>query len=347
MGNVNAYLNEFDDIDDVYNPARADRQGRRKRKPRVNPKDRKPRRDAAAQVADLVALEGGFETTYQPSRYEEGWLLNSLKPFVGMALITDVEAAVKGGKEASVYRCAGNPDAGLGLVAAKVYRPRMFRNLRKDHVYRQGREILTPDGRPVGLKGDRVAHAIRKKTAYGQKAAHTSWLMYEYTTLQNLYAAGAAVPQPLAASDNAILMGYVGDAFMPAPTLHEVTLEPDEVAPLFDEVLRNIDLMLGLHIVHGDLSAYNILYWAGEITLIDFPQVVNPRSNEQAYAILGRDITRICEYFAGYGLRRDPEALLERLWRRYVGQTPQERHLDDARFLPEEDDDADLLDDEE
>ncbi len=339
MGNVNTYLNDFDDFDELYNPARTDRQARRKRKPRANPRERKAGRQAAAEVADLAALEGGFETTYRPSRYEEGWLLQSLRPFYAMALITDVLAVVKGGKEASVYRCATQPDSGLGEVAAKVYRPRMFRNLRKDHVYRQGREVLTPEGRPVGLKGDRIVHAIEKKSAFGQKAAHTSWLMYEYTTLQTLHAAGAAVPQPVASNENAILMGYVGDGRMPAPTLHEVTLEPEEVAPLFDEVLRNIDLMLQHGIIHGDLSAFNILYWAGEITLIDFPQVVNPRHNEQAYTILGRDITRICEYFAGYGLRRDPAALLERLWRRYGGQTPQERQLDAARFLPGPDDD--------
>lgn len=342
MGNVNAYLNDFDDFDEQYDPVSSDRKARRKRKPRVNPKDRPTRREAAANVADLAGLEGGFETTYQPSRYEEGWLLQSLRPFYEMALITDVLAVVKGGKEASVYRCAGHPDAGLTHVAAKVYRPRMFRNLRKDHVYRQGREILTPDGRPVGLRGDKIAHAIRKKTAFGQRAAHTSWLMYEYTTLQRLYDAGAAVPEPIGAGENAILMGYVGDEYSPAPTLHEVTLEPGEVAPLFDAVLHNIDLMLQQGIIHGDLSAFNILYWAGEITLIDFPQVVNARSNEQAHTILGRDITRICDYFAGYGLRRDPERLLNQFWRSYVGRTPNEQRLEDARFLPEpEDDDED------
>lgn len=340
MGNLNSMLNDFDDYDDLYNPVHSERKARRKRKPRVNPKDR-TRGRAASSAAAMAALEGGFETTYQPSRYEEGWLLQSLKPFYEMALITDVLAVVKGGKEASVYRCAAHPDAELTHVAAKVYRPRMFRNLRKDHVYRQGREILTPEGRPVGLRGDKVAHAIRKKTSFGKKAAHTSWLMYEYTTLQTLYEAGAAVPIPLGAGENAIVMGYVGDEYSPAPTLHEVTLEPDEVAPMFDAVVHNIDLMLQQGIVHGDLSAFNILYWAGEITLIDFPQVVNASSNGQAHAILGRDITRICDYFAGYGLQRDPMRLRDRLWRHYVGQTPAERRQEEARFLPVPDDDDD------
>ncbi|MFC1960748.1 RIO1 family regulatory kinase/ATPase [Chloroflexota bacterium] len=333
----NAELNNYEteEFDDFYNPMNSDRQARRKRKPRANPHERKQRKAAAAELADLTVMEAGFETTYQPSRHETGWLLQSIKAFFDMALINDVLAQVQGGKEANVYRCAAHPDTGLTLVAAKVYRPRMFRNLRRDHVYRQGRDVLTPEGNAVGIHAERVHHAIRKKTSYGLEAAHTSWLMHEYRTLKTLHDAGGAVPQPLAASGNAILMGYVGDERLSAPTLHEIALEPDEVAPLFAEVLRNIELMLQHGMVHGDLSAYNILYWDGAITLIDFPQVVELATNTQAYDILARDITRVCQYFARQGLKRDAQAILDDLWRRYGGPTPEERWSNEARFLSE------------
>jgi RIO kinase 1 len=142
--------------------------------------------------------------------------------------------------------------------------------------------------------------------------------MHEYTALERLYQAGGAVPQPIAASDNAILMSYLGDAHMAAPTLNTVNLEPDEAEPLFQEMLRNVDLMLQHDMVHGDLSAYNVLYWAGEITLIDFPQVTNSRANRNAYAILQRDIKRTCEYFARQGVRCDPACIADELWYRYV-----------------------------
>ncbi len=49
--------------------------------------------------------------------------------------------------------------------------------------------------------------------------------------------------------------------------------------------------------MHGDLSAYNILYWEGHIALIDFPQVVPARDNRNAYAIFERDVTRLCAVF--------------------------------------------------
>ncbi|MHB0877490.1 MAG: RIO1 family regulatory kinase/ATPase domain-containing protein [Anaerolineae bacterium] len=281
-------------------------------------------------IAETEGLEAGFVTTYQPSRYETGWLLSSLRLFYDQTLITDVLAQVRGGKEASVYRCRAHPSTGVDLVAAKVYRPRQFRSLRNDKVYRQGRTILTADGRPVKKTDHRIMRALGKKTAFGQEVAHTSWLMHEFTTLGLLYRLGAAVPQPHAASENAILMGYRGDEGMAAPTLNEVDLSPEEAGRVFDEVIGNVELMLRQGIAHGDLSAYNVLYWDGAITIIDFPQVVDCEGNPDAYPIHRRDIRRLCDYFARQGVERDADALAEDLWRSCVGEIPE------PQVLPEE-----------
>jgi RIO kinase 1 len=212
------------------------------------------------------------------------------------------------------------------MLAAKVYRPRMFRNLRNDRMYRQGREILTPGGKPAGRDSGYIERAIRNKTLFGLQSAHTSWLMHEFTAMERLYEAGGAVPRPIAASDNAILMSYHGDEQMAAPTLKTIELERDEAEALFPEVLRNVNLMLQHDLVHGDLSAYNILYWLpdegpGEIAIIDFPQVVNLQSNQQARFILERDIQRTCEYFARQGVACDPRGIMDTLWARYVEET--------------------------
>ncbi|NIT56687.1 MAG: serine protein kinase RIO, partial [Aliifodinibius sp.] len=76
-----------------------------------------------------------------------------------------------------------------------------------------------------------------------------------------------------------------------------VDLERDEAQLLFDRVIHNVELMLKHNRVHADLSAYNILYWEGEIILIDFPQAISPVNNQSAYLIFKRDMLRICEYF--------------------------------------------------
>jgi RIO kinase 1 len=269
-------------------------------------------------LADAEGYEGGFTTTYRPSRHEEGWLLESLRSFYDRELITDVLAHVKGGKEANVYCCEADPAIGVDLLAAKVYRPLQFRAIRNDSLYRHGRDVLTSTGRAVKKTDHRIMRAIGKKTRFGTEVMQTSWLMHEYKTMEQLCGAGGAVPRPIAVSDNAILMDYCGEAGWGAPTLNEVELDPNEAAPLLQDVLYNVELMLQHNLIHGDLSAYNILYWAGEITIIDFPQATNSLTNCDAYAILERDIARVCEYFARQGVQREPAAIIDDLWHRYV-----------------------------
>ncbi len=335
---MNSY-DQYEEYESLFDPMQTDRQARRKRKPKARHVPKKAYHEVINEIADTTGLEGGFETTYTPSLFEAEWLLSSLRPFYDQQMLTDVLALVKGGKEASVYRCEGHPSMGLSYLAAKVYRPRKFRNLRNDKLYRENRKVLKGNGKTVKDNDHRIMRALGKKTSFGQQVAHTSWLMYEYTTLEHLYNIGAAVPRPLAAGENAILMEYVGDGHMAAPTLHEVELDAREGQALFEQVMDNIELMLKHNRVHGDLSSYNILYWEGEMVLIDFPQVIDPQANSQAYFILERDITRVCDYFTRYGVdgADDPARLIERLWNQYVGQKPHDIEADISRFKGDDD----------
>lgn len=327
MSELNAYLDEYEYYEEQFDPSRTDRRTRRGRRPRIRHTPRIPESQIVREFADPIGLEGGFEPTYKPSEHERGWLPSSLRSFYDEELITDVLAQIKGGKEASVYRCRAHPTTGADLLAAKVYRPRAFRTMRNDSLYRQGRDVLTAAGRPVKKTDHRIMRAIGKKTAFGVQVQQTSWLMHEYTAMDNLYGVGANVPRPVASSENAILMGYCGDAQVAAPTLNRVRLDPDEAVPLFAKVLHNVELMLQLGLVHGDLSAYNILYWSGQLTIIDFPQVTDSRANSKAYPIFLRDIERVCDYFARQGVECDPAAITDELWSNYVEVVPGERYL--------------------
>lgn len=318
----------YADYEARFDPLATDRQARRKRKPRPADAVKPTAPDTTAD--DARGLEGGLTTTYQPSRYEEEFLADSLRPFFERRLIADVISAVQGGKEASVYCATAHPDVtaetGETLFAVKVYRPRKFRSLRNDSAYREGREILTGDGKAVQNKDHRTMRALHKKTDYGVQVAHTSWLMHEFTTLQTLYNAGAAVPRPVAVDMNAILMGYVGDEDGAAPRLADIKLSGAQARPLLTEVIRNLEVLLQHGWIHGDLSAYNILYFDGAITLIDFPQVTNAERNGRAADILRRDVTRVCEYFARMGVTCDANAIFYRLWHQY-GEESARRHI--------------------
>jgi RIO kinase 1 len=307
------HTNESVTSDDEMDEKRA---GRRRRTDTRRPYARL-RRKMAVEASRFKSAQSedptDFRFTYEPARFEESWLLMSLGELYEHQWISDVLRRVRSGKEASVYQCRGGATVGGGLVAAKVYRPWTLRAMHSDGTYRDGRVDLDGEGRE--LIEDGMLHAIRKKSEYGRVLLYQSWMAYEYRTLQALHAAGADVPEPHMMGQHTILMGFVGDAQRAAPSLNEVQLEPGESRRLFDRVLHNIDVLLAQHRIHGDLSAYNILYWKGGITLIDFPQVLAPGQNRNAYRIFERDVRRVCEYFGRQGVDADAATLAAELWR--------------------------------
>ena len=283
-----------------------------------NRRRRPPKRPQYVDKEFIEQVEGAgsFDFSYHATRHERQWIVDSLGGFYEGHWIQDVLRQVKGGKEASVYQClAGVATQQNGYLAAKIYRPRMFRSLKKDHLYREGRSDLDEDGNVILDHG--MTHAMHKRTQYGKELLHTSWIEHEYQALVNLHAAGADVPVPYARGNNAILMGYIGGSEMPAPALNDIELEPDEARVLFIRVFRNIEVMLEHGLVHADLSAYNILFWEGKVTLIDFPQAIHPNENRNAFRIFERDITRVCEYFARQGVKSSPSRLAAEIWMRY------------------------------
>jgi RIO kinase 1 len=326
-------LNRYDDFDkyaayeEEFDPINFDRRARRKRKPKARHEPKKSMREQLIEMAgDDFSLDHfeAFKTTYSPSLYEADWLIDSLRSFFEQDLISDVLALVKGGKEASVYRCATGPAQEGDYVAAKVYRPRKFRSLTNDQMYRDGRDMLTEKGEIIDNSDHRTMRAIKKNSSFGQQVEHTSWLMYEYRTLETLYEAGGAVPKPIEVNENTILMSYIGDEYRAASTLNKIRIaDRDEAYYLYDVVMKNVDLMLSMDMIHGDLSPYNILYWEGEIVLIDFPQVANSRANSQAGFILRRDIERVCDYFVRQGVDCDAKVVFSDLYERYIAPDPQ------------------------
>ncbi len=287
------------------------------------PRRSKPKRFKSNRAEAVTTLaeagddsQHGFNPSFTGSKHERQWIMTYLGRFYEDQVISDVLRQVKGGKEATVYQCRANPAIGVDLIAAKVYRPRMFRQLRNDAVYRKGREVIGEEGKEV--RGRREKLAMKKKTDFGQQLRHTTWLANEFQTLQRLYAAGADVPKPFATSDNAILMEYVGDERFSAPALSQVRLEPHAARSLFERLLHNVELMLTHDRVHADLSAYNVLYWNGQVKLIDFPQAIDPYVNPEAYLLLGRDVERLCQYFARYGITAEATQITRELWERHI-----------------------------
>jgi RIO kinase 1 len=258
-----------------------------------------------------------FNPTFLASLRDGPWILSSLTQFYEDDLITDVLHVIKSGKEATVYCCVAHPSTGFEYLAAKVYRPRMFRSLKNDTVYRQSRLQRDQDGQiQRGSRGRHGGNSTRNER--GRAAQVASWIDYEFETQSLLYSAGASVPKPIAQVGNAVLMEYVGALREPAPLLREIALPSDDVPQLFADVIQNIELFLLHDRIHGDLSEYNMLYWQEQIVLIDFAQAVDPRHNLSVYDLLERDIARVCHYFARYGIKSDAYDIASTMWQRYL-----------------------------
>lgn len=257
-----------------------------------------------------------FNPMFLTGKRDRLWILSSLGHFHERDLIRDVLHDISSGKEASVYCCVAGPAGGAELLAAKVYRPRIFRSLSNDALYRENRARL--DERGQAVRGRRREQKASGGSTRLRARATSAWIEYEYHTQELIHAAGADVPRPVAQIGNAILMGYVGVVDQPAPRLHEVRLDPVEAQRLWLRLIGNVERFLACHRIHGDLSAYNVLYWEGEATVIDFAQAVDPREAADVFPLLLRDIERLYRYFARYGVEADPAALARSMWERYL-----------------------------
>jgi RIO kinase 1 len=229
-----------------------------------------------------------------------------LSSFIDDGLIHEILFEVKSGKEATVH-CCSSP---RGLLAAKVYRPIETRRFKNDAVYTTGRMHLARAGR-----AQRAADA---KSAFGREVQYATWIEHEWRTMRMLHEAGADVPCPVARNDRAILMPFLGDERGAAPKLNDVELDREAARQVVDRLLDNVEFMLDRHVVHGDLSPFNILYWNGQATIIDFPQAVDPRLNPAALSLLRRDVANLCAWARKRGVARDEDHIVRGLWSRFT-----------------------------
>jgi RIO kinase 1 len=296
---------------------------------------RRERQRSAAKHADQAGasppapeepeapLPPEFAATLQVTDTERAWIREHLGGFYENRLILDVVRRIKAGKEATVYACSAHPSTGKAWLAAKLYHQRSLRSSRNAGQYQQGRGLLDEDGNAAQPRSWRLDKAIAQKSARGKAADQTSWIMHEFTLLQTLHARGADVPEPVEHAAQALLLEFIGAGPDAAPALSDIAIAPDDAQRLFERVIFNVELLLELGWVHGDLSAYNILYRNGRIVLIDFPQVVDARNNPRARAIFERDIQQVAAYFERFGCNiRSPE-LARELWNRHIAEPDQ------------------------
>jgi RIO kinase 1 len=237
----------------------------------------------------------------------------ALEPFIDQALITEVLYTVKSGKEATVYACRAHPDTGADMLAAKVYKNLKERSFRNAAAYQENRTLL--------YHNTRVRRAYDKGSDFGLDVQFMLWVGQEWEHLKTLHQAGVYVPVPVRTAGRAILMEYFGTEEGPCPTLQKARVPRQRAGDLWRLIKSNIEMMLQADYVHGDLSPYNILVDLDEpgdpLRIIDLPQAVDARFNPNARDMLLHDVEVTYRHFEKLGVRDNPRAYTDDLWRRW------------------------------
>jgi RIO kinase 1 len=241
-----------------------------------------------------------------PQPYPD-WLVTEL------AAVDTELGILKTGKEADVWLLRrGVPGGRECLLAAKRYRSSEHRMFHRDAGYLEGRRV----------RESRTNRAMAKRSDFGREAIAGQWAAAEFAALYRLWEVGIElgvriVPYPVQILGTELLLEFLGTADgQAAPRLAQLRPEPAQLRDLWDQLVDAMRVLARCQIVHGDLSAYNILVSDGRLVLIDLPQVVDVVSNPNGPDFLARDVRNVGSWFVSHGLSDvDPETLLRELLR--------------------------------
>jgi RIO kinase 1 len=207
---------------------------------------------------------------------------------------------LKSGKESEVHLVARHGEGRTVFLAEKRFRARDRRMFRDDSLYR-------------GIWGEgplREHRAMKRNTRFGHEAIHARWIASEWESLVRLHAAGATVPPPVELLDDGYRMAFIGDDGRAAPRLSEVALDRTTAEHVWQDLLDEIAVFIAADRVHGDLSAYNVLWWRERPVIIDLSQTVDVITHPAALELVERDMRALAAYFTKRGVPVDlPRAL--------------------------------------
>lgn len=227
------------------------------------------------------------------------------------AVDTDL-GVLKTGKEADACllerAVPGSAELGESVVmVAKRYRSEEHRTFHRSAAYTAGRRV----------RSSRDTRAMAKGTAHGRSVAAGQWAVAEWQSLVRCHLLGLPVPYPVQVDGTELLMEWItvdgADGPETAPRLAATRPGPALLASYFEQLRDFLAEMARHGMVHGDLSAYNVLAAGDRLVVIDLPQTVDLVGNPSGIDFLLRDCTNVCAWFRARGLDVDADALFGEL----------------------------------
>ena len=204
--------------------------------------------------------------------------LETLYKLANQGYLQVLNGAISTGKEANVFK---GIDGNGNFVAVKIYR------------------VTTSDFKKMQdyIQGD----PRFKVNTNNKRQVINTWVNKEFRNLNRACEYKVRVPHPIVAKNNILIMEFIGDEEgNPAPLMKNSNIiNPQKVV---DEIIKYVKILYKeAKLVHGDLSAYNILIDDDKPVIIDISQGVvvdHPIAEE----LLNRDITNLFKDFKKLGI---------------------------------------------
>ncbi|EWC46966.1 hypothetical protein DRE_03728 [Drechslerella stenobrocha 248] len=255
---------------------------------------------------------------------------------INKGILESVNGCLSTGKEANVYHAvAGELENPGRQLALKIYKT----------------SILVFKDRDRYVSGEyRFRHGYQKSN---NRQMVKLWAEKEMRNLKRIHAAGIPSPEPLYLKLHVLFMEFLGDERgWPSPRLKDAPISPLEgdtdasgaYRALYIELVCIMRKMFHVcHLVHADLSEYNVIYHSGRLHVIDVSQSVehdHPRSLE----FLRMDIKNVSDYFGKQGVRCLAERSLYQFITTVEGSTEDDQMKEQLEALLDADQDGEMSD---
>lgn len=193
----------------------------------------------------------------------------------------NINGCISTGKEANVYHATR---ADGQEFAIKVYKT----------------SVLVFKDRDRYVQGDyRFRHGYCR---HNPRKMVKTWAEKEMRNLMRLRAAGIKCPTPFLLRLHVLVMDFIGKAGWAAPRLKDADLSEDKLRESYLEIIMTMrTLYQKCKLVHGDLSEYNILYFEGNLYIIDVSQSVD-LDHPSALDFLREDCIHVSDFFKKHGV---------------------------------------------
>ncbi|ODV89815.1 hypothetical protein CANCADRAFT_4442 [Tortispora caseinolytica NRRL Y-17796] len=207
-----------------------------------------------------------------------------LEKLLSREIVAEIHGCISTGKEANVYHAITADGAHRAI---KIYKTSIL-------IFKDRDRYVSGEFR---FRSGYSRHNPRKMVKV--------WAEKEMRNLKRLYKNSIPSPEPIFLKDHVLVMDFLGDKSGWAwPRLHDAIsdLSEDQVLTCYLQLVAFMHIMYhDCHLVHADLSEYNILYHDGLLYIIDVSQSVE-HDHPASLDFLRMDIKNVSNFFSKYGV---------------------------------------------